>query len=1047
MPLGIENFHKNLHTRRIGVEKEHAYFIPYGDPSLTHLPREYSDRLTLLNGTWDFRFFKSVTEVPEELSALPEFCDTLPVPMNWQYAIGKGYDTPQYTNINYPFPKDPPNVPEENPAGLYHRKFKLDGKAGEQILVFEGVDSCFYLFVNDRFVGYSQVSHMISEFNITPFLTVGENDLKVLVVKWCDGSYLEDQDMYRASGIFRDVYILSRPEARISDIFIKPVLSGKSGKLSVELTGTAELDATLTLTDRSGKIVAEGECRVEGDGVGILLPTLKNVKKWSDEDPYLYTLTLAAGGEYMTFPVGFRKIEVVGKVVYINGKKVKLRGVNRHDSHPTLGHTTPYAHMERDIRIMKSHNVNTVRTSHYPNDPRFLEMCDRYGLYVIDETDLECHAMGVIAESPLTASPEWTDAYVERARLMLERDKNHPSIIIWSVGNESGAGINHAIMADFFRTRDGSRLVHAEDESRVSTWLDLKRRQLLIVDSRTKATEPSAYILSCITAADTPEKIDELIKRYRATYDFESRMYPDDEMVDYYLSDATDKPFFMCEYSHAMGNGPGDLADYWDKIYANDCFLGGCVWEFTDHTADVGSVTDPKYTYGGYFGNKINDGNFCVDGLVYPDRRPHIGLLELKEAYKPFKITYKPDSGILTVKSHRRFTSLDDIDFSYTVEKNGRVIRTGSFFMHIRPEGEASTVIPMPKADGFVTLNVVARQRFATAWAEAGYEIGRQQFELADTLASVVRYTPADTVSDGDSISAKMGDITAVIDKKTGFITEVKNGKKPLITSPIIPTVWRAPTDNDRYVRREWEEAGLNSPEFRLISITEGVKHTAPNEDLPPFIQTRHEIITAGKPLGSLTVNYSLGEGADIIVEASLELESRVDFLPRFGFRTTVPGEYERLSYFGYGPYEAYEDKRLSSYITVHETTVTANHEPYLKPQENGAHYGCKWAELLNDGGTGLAVFAGAGNGWDGDYFSLSASHFTPEQLDATAYNWELVPNGDTTLIIDYRNSAVGSNSCGPRLRKKVQICEKEISFSFRLRAVNFSGFDPFLEY
>ncbi|MBR5448652.1 MAG: DUF4981 domain-containing protein [Clostridia bacterium] len=1049
MPLGIENFHKNLNTRRIGVEKEHAYFIPYGNAERTALPREYSDRLTLLTGVWDFRFFKSVTEVPEDICALPDFCDTLPVPMNWQYALGKGYDTPQYTNINYPFPIDPPNVPEENPAGLYHRTFTVDGSDREQLLVFEGVDSCFYLFVNNKFVGYSQVSHMTSEFNITPFLTDGENDLKVLVIKWCDGSYLEDQDMYRASGIFRDVYILSRPSARISDVFIKPQLAGKSGKLSVELTSTAAVDATLTLTDRSGKVVAEGECRVEGDGVGILLPTIKNVKKWSDEDPYLYTLTLSAGGEHMTFPVGFRRIEVIGKVAYINGKKVKLRGVNRHDSHPTLGHATPYAHMERDIKIIKSHNINTVRTSHYPNDPRFLEMCDRYGLYVIDETDLECHAMRVIAESPLTSSPEWTAAYVERARLMLERDKNHPSIIIWSVGNESGAGINHAIMADFFRTRDGSRLVHAEDESRIASWLDLRRRELLTSNYKTDTAETSAYILSCLEAGDTPEKIDELITRYRATYDIESRMYPDDEMIDYYLSDATDKPFFMCEYSHAMGNGPGDLADYWEKIYANDCFLGGCVWEFTDHTADVGSVTDPKFTYGGYFGNKIHDGNFCVDGLVYPDRRPHIGLLEMKEVYKPFKITYDTLNGCLTVRSLRHFTSLDDIDFTYTVERNGRVIRTGSFYLHVRPESAASTVIPMPNTDGVLTLNVIARQRFATAWAEAGYEIGREQFVLDDTLTSRIGYTSADTVTDENSITARMGGLTATVDRKTGFITEVKEGKRRLITSPIIPTVWRAPTDNDRVVRREWEAAGLDKPEFKLLSITEDRK-TATADGVPTAsIRTEHEIITAGEPLGRLATTYTFGAGMDIIISTELELTDRVEFLPRFGFRTTVPAELEQMSYFGYGPHEAYEDKKQSSYLTTHKTTVTKNHEPYLRPQENGAHVGCKWAELLNDGGTGIAVFASAGGSelTLDDTFSLSASHFTPEQLTATNYDWELVPNGDVTLIIDYRNSAVGSNSCGPRLRKKVQICEKEISFSFRIKAVTFSGFDPFLEY
>ena len=1034
MPLGIPDYHKMLDTRRLGVEKEHAYFIPYGKRELTALPREYSDRLTLLTGVWDFRFYKSVCDLPDSISALPDFSDTLAVPMNWQYAIGKGYDTPHYTNVNYPYPIDPPHVPEENPAGLYRRSFTLtedELAVGEQLLVFEGVDSCFYLFVNDSFVGYSQVSHMTSEFNITPYVKCGDNDLKVLVVKWCDGSYLEDQDMYRASGIFRDVYLLARPRARLLDVFIKPSYTARRGSLTVELTATAPIDARLTLTDMGGRTVAEDECRVEGDGVGIKLPDFKGVRLWSDEDPYLYTLTVEAGGEYLTFPVGFRTIEIVGKVVLINGKKVKAKGVNRHDSHPTLGHTTPYAHMERDVRIMKANNVNTVRTSHYPNDPRFLELCDRYGLYVVDETDLECHGMGVVAESRLTASTEWTDAYVERARLMLERDKNHPSIIMWSVGNESGAGINHAIMADYFRTRDGSRPVHAEDESRVSMWLDCKRR----------GDDVGDYIRRCTTAAETPEAMDELKRRYRATYDIESRMYPDDAMLDYHLSDATDKPFFMCEYSHAMGNGPGDLSHYWKLIYENDSFFGGCVWEYTDHTAAVGDIyTDPKFTYGGYFGNTPHDSNFCVDGLVYPDRRLHVGMLEVKEVYKPFRLSFNRFTGMLTVKSLRHFTTLDDIDFFYTIEKNGDVIRTGKFYLHIKPEGEMTTLIPVPKTDGFVTLNVVAKSRFATKWSEAGSDIGREQFILSDRLSESFTYGECGLVSEDGKITAKMGNLIAEFDGGTGFITRLCDSGRDLIKSPIIPTVWRAPTDNDMKVRKEWEKEGLNSPEFRLT------KMSAPeSKDGGTVITTAHEIYTAGSLFGRLTTRYTLGCGADVAVAVELSLADRVEFLPRFGFRTTVAREYEHMHYFGYGPHEAYEDKRLSAYISTHKTTVTKNHEPYIKPQENGAHFGCRWAELLNEGGIGLAVF-GMSDGERQGSFSFSASHYTPEKLDATAYDWELVPDEDITLIIDYRNSAVGSNSCGPRLAKSLQIDEKEIRFAFRLRSVAFSGFDPFIE-
>lgn len=1028
MPLGIQDYHKNLDTGRVGVEKERAYYIPYGSWDKRLLPREYSDRFTLLSGEWDFRFYESVEELPSSVLQLPTFEEKLAVPMSWQYKFGRGYDTPLYTNITYPFPVNPPFVPEKNPCGVYHRTFTLPTLDGEFLLNFEGVDSCFYLFINDKFVGYSLVTHMTSEFNITPFVNEGENDIKVLVVKWCAASYLEDQDKYRSSGIIRDVYILSRPSVRLDDIFLKPELLDNDGRLTVELTSRGVLDAVLTLSDADGRVVLSESCRVEGDGIGIDLGTVKRVHSWSDEDPYLYELTILAGGEIITLPVGFRKIEVIGKTVYLNGKKIKLKGVNRHDSHPTLGSATPFSHFERDIKIMKSFNVNTVRTSHYPNDPRFYELCDRYGVYVIDEADLECHGMGVIAENPLTSSPEWTAHYVDRARLMLERDKNHPSIIIWSVGNESGAGINHAIMADFYRTRDGSRLVHAEDESRISEWLDLRRQN----------KTDDEYILSCTKAADTPERANELFHRYRDTYDVESRMYPDDALVDYYLSNATDKPFFMCEYSHAMGNGPGDLSDYWERAYANDCFLGGCVWEFTDHSVAVGDIhTDPRYTYGGYFGVTPNDKNFCVDGLVYPDRTPHVGLYEVKQAYKPFSLSFDRESGKLTVKSRRYFTDLSDIDFFYTFEENGELIGSGSFIIDLPPEKEAKIDLPiMQKSSKVLTLNVIARRRFAADWAEAGHEIGREQFVLESEIEPKFSYGAYTITESEDKITVTASDTVVTVDRATGFITEITEAARAVITSPIRPTVWRAPTDNDMYARHEWEAAGLDKMDAVLEDLT------AEESLVGAKINAVHRLESAGKPLGRLHTTYMIAEGAGIAITAYLELEDRVEFLPRFGFRTTVARENERMRYFGYGPFESYEDKRLSSFISIHETTVTANHEPYIKPQENGAHFGCKWATLSNEGGVGIAIFSL----YDGD-FSLSASHYSPEKLTATAYNWELVPDGDITLIIDYRNSAVGSNSCGPRLRKKVQINEHEISFSFRIKPVSFSGFNPFIEY
>ena len=1011
MPFGILDYHKKLDTRRLNVLEPRSYYVPYhsAESALDEV-REYSENFISLCGEWDFRFYPSVSEATGDASAV-EFEEKLTVPMNWQYALGRGYDTPHYTNVNYPFTIDPPNVPESNPAGLYRRTFTLpEYYKGEVLLNFEGVDSCFYLFINGRFVGYSQVSHMTSEFLITDYVHSGINEMRVLVVKWCDGSYLEDQDMYRASGIFREVYILCRPTARLCDVYLRPTLTKEGGRLAVEVSATKKIEVKALLLDKEGNTLSEVSQRIKAGTIDV--GTVREPRLWSDESPYLYTLLLIANGEYIPFRFGFRTVSVSNKTVLINGKAVKAKGVNRHDSHPLLGHATPYEHMKRDVMIMKAHNVNTVRTSHYPNDPRFYELCDEYGIYVVDEADLECHGMGVRCESPLTASPKWRDAYVERARLMLERDKNHTSIIMWSVGNESGSGANHLAMSEYFRSRDNTRLIHAEDESRAACFIDMHAH----------GEKLDGWGMDHISRGHGS------IEDYRATYDVESRMYPDDSMIDYYLSERTDKPFFMCEYSHAMGNGPGDLKHYWDIIYKHDCFFGGCVWEFTDHSAAVGDVyTSPKYTYGGYFGNTPNDVNFCVDGLVYPDRRAHVGLLELKEVLKPLALEYSEDT--LTVTSRRCFTTLDDLELYYTFEHNGKKVDCGRLTLDVAAGESKQFRLPRVDKAGIVTLNVSVRQKLPTDWADACYEVGREQFIISDTLSPDLSTDGAVRIIQGyDNYAAITDGVTFVIDRASGLLSEIYNGTENILTSPLRPTLWRAPTDNDRRVRLEWQSAGYDkmTTECRGISLT-----------TDGSIVSELELKADGKTLGGLAVTYRFGKG-QATLEASLKLDGGAEFIPRFGFRTTLGEKYENITYFGYGPHEAYEDKRLSAHLTTHVTTATENYEPYIKPQENGAHFGTRWAMLLSAQGFGLYVAA--------ESFSLSASHYSPEQLTKTDYNWQLSPERDVTLIIDYRNSAVGSNSCGPRLHEEYRIKEKDISFSFKLKPVS-RYIDPFKEY
>ncbi len=1017
MPFGLPVYHENQKTLHVGTLAPHAYFIPYADEkSAVDGVREYSPAFLDLCGTWDFKFFRSLSDVPENLSDVTFGDeDKLPVPMNWQNALGRGFDTPNYTNVNYPYPVDPPFVPDENPTGVYRTTFTLTEEDLKKVpvLTFEGVDSCFYLFVNGKFAGYSQVSHMTSEFDISSFVTVGINEIRMAVLKWCDGSYLEDQDIFRASGIFREVYVLLRDKTRIEDFFIRYDLNAdfsEAQNLRAELRTNGELPVTARLLNAAGEVLQTVNATVCGEGV-LNFANVTRPALWSDEEPTLYALELCAGDEIIRQPFGFRKIGIVGKVIFINGKKVKAKGVNRHDSHPILGHATPMEHILRDVLLFKQYNVNTVRTSHYPNDPRFVGLCDEYGIYVVDETDLECHGMGIYGDhTPLTTDPEWTDAYVDRAARMLERDKNHTSVIVWSVGNESGAGLNHRKEIEYFKMRDPSRLVHAEDES---------RRAYNLLRAKEKGETPDF----------APEFYDEYL-------DFESRMYPSvDEIRKYYVNGKFfKKPFFLCEYAHAMGNGPGGLAEYWDLIWNNDCIFGGCVWEFTDHSVATGEnvYRDPHYVYGGDFGDYPNDGCFCVDGLVYPDRRPHTGLYELKEAIKPYLITY--DNGTLTVRSRRYFKSLSDLSLNYVVEKNGKAIASGSVpALNIAPCRSAKyKLFDIPVFDGFTTLNVTVKQNKETAWAPIGYEIGRDQFVLYDNLCWQNGRKCAEF--DKETYTFRAGDISYTIGKESGLIERiVKNGAN-LITAPVTPTLWRAPTDNDRNVVLKWRRIGLD----RLAVKCYGTE--AVTENGQTAVTAKLSLGAACQlPVMRLNVTYiaSADRGLEISVHATTP-EDQI-YLPRFGFRFTMPEGAEDVRYFGYGPNESYEDKKLSSRIALFRTTATANFEPYVRPQENSAHFGCRFADVAMTDGIGLYFSA--------PEFSLSVSHFSPETLTAAAHDYDLVPEKETTVIIDYRNSGLGSNSCGPELDPSYRIDEREIDFRFAVKPLRPGNCLPFREY
>lgn len=1001
MPLNIPNYHQSTETLHVGCEKPRAYFVPFPCGCASkNAERGESTFFKSLCGEWNFKFFKSVNDVCD-LST--EGSDKLTVPMSWQMALGRGYDVPNYTNVNYPIPYDPPFVPDENPCGLYSRKFTAPAAmAGKKIyLNFEGVDSAFYVWVNDEFAAYSQVSHMTSEIDITSLVHAGENEIKVLVLKWSDGTYLEDQDMWRMSGIFREVYLLFRDETHIRDIFVHCDLDDSftdaDFTVDVDVTGKAEVEWTLDCP--CGETISSGKCDVDESGK-IVVPTIKNAKLWSDEEPNLYTLTLHCGNEYITLPIGARRVEIKDGCVVINGKKVKAKGVNRHDSHHLLGHATPVEHMVRDIMIMKAHNVNMVRTSHYPNDPRFTALCDKYGIYVCDETDLETH--GARPWYALSRSPEWEGEYVDRVQRMVERDKNHPCVIFWSLGNESGWGQNHVAMHTWIKSRDTSRIVHYEGAN-----YDYNDGKYL-----------------------------------RDVTDIESRMYPNPTWCDNYCKNPErDEPLFLCEYSHAMGNGPGDLRDYWEVIEANDNFFGGCVWEFIDHSVAIGDkYGDPSFTYGGDFGDHPNDGNFCVDGLVYPDRRAHTGLEELKQAIMPVAVReVKP--GTVAIKSRRYFKSLSDISMAWTVKVDGKAVKSGVHpNLDIAPEAEeVFEIVPENElpAHGTVTLDLSFRQNKPTEWADVGYEVGFAQFiyERAEKIKAAPALYPVELCENREEYTVTVGETVYKISKFSGMITDICDNGEHLITKPVVPQIWRAPTDNDRNVQWDWRNSSIHNAKVKCYS-TEVVKA----DENEAVILSKISLAAApNEVVLRADVTYTVKYGMGIKIACDVKWNVQKKHYPRFGMRLTMPEGAEQMRYFGYGPNESYVDKRLASKLGEYKSTVTENYEPYVFPQENSSHWGCRWADVHTVAGHGF-LFTSC------EPFSFNASHFSPEQLTETRHHYELKREPETTVMLDMRMDGIGSNSCGPELAEKYRFNETEFSSSVTIKPVFAAEVNPYRE-
>ena len=1004
----VPRYYENLSVLHENTMPARAYYIPASrrmDNLVEH--REESDRMQLLNGTWKFQYFNSIYDIQDsffEKNYDTENFDEIQVPSVWQMA---GYDTHQYTNIRYPFPFDPPYVPQDIPCGVYVHTFEYsrDEKAPKSFLNFEGVDSCFYVWINGSYIGYSQVSHMTSEFDVTDVLQDGTNTVAVLVMKWCDGSYLEDQDKFRMSGIFRDVYILKRPKQAISDYHIKTRIEDMLAKVEIEMKFYSPLNVKISIEDRNGAVVALGSIAEEGKAVlEIASPEL-----WNTENPYLYKLILETENEVIVDHIALRKIEIKDQVIYLNGQKIKFRGVNRHDSDPVTGFTISLEQLTTDLTLMKQHNFNAIRSSHYPNAPFFYEMCDKYGFMVIDEADIEAHGPFMIYRKEdtdynrfkrwnekIADDPVWEEAIVDRVKLMVERDKNRFCIVMWSMGNESAYGCNFEKALEWTKNFDPDRITQYES---------------------------ARY------------------RNYDETYDYSnldvySRMYPALSEIQEYLDKDGSKPFLLVEYCHSMGNGPGDFEDYFQMIQDNDKMCGGFVWEWCDHAIAHGTAENGKtiYAYGGDHGEEIHDGNFCMDGLVYPDRTVHTGLLEYKNVYRPARvISYNKESGELVLHNYMDFDDLKDyVKISYELTQDGLVISKGilpEFSVAPHGEGKTNLKINVPE-NGKCYLKLIYHLKKELPLLDEDHILGFDEIEVSkeDTKCKLAEKWIPKTVVDSElqvnendtQIHIKGREFAYTIDKRTALFTEMKFAGREYLNHPMELNIWRAPTDNDMYIKSEWKKAHYDKAYTRaytteVVQGKYGVKITSHASVVAETVQKILDV----------TITWKIEAAGKIDADIAVTKDDEFPDLPRFGVRMFLDKKLSAVRYFGMGPQESYCDKHQAASHGLYRADVGDLHEDYIRPQENGSHYDCEYVELNN---SRYGIVASAEKA-----FSFNASYYTQEELEKKTHNYELIESDSVVFCVDYALNGIGSNSCGPVVLDQYRFDDVLFRFQFTL--------------
>ena len=1001
--LLLNEYHENLSIHHVNMMQRRSYYIPFIDATEAINIKDRTNQFNFfsLNGKWDFNYFPSL-QLIKDFNHINEInlSDSIDVPSVWQM---KGYDYNQYTNVKYPIPYNPPFVPTDNPCAIYKKEFdfNIDSEKQDYHINFEGIDSCFYFWINDKFVGYSQISHSISEFDISNYLVNGKNTITVLVLKWCDGTYFEDQDKFRMSGIFRDVYILTRSKSRINDFKLTTsvnVLSNE-GVINLEILETVgNPNISYTLLEPNNTVISSGNI-IENN----LQINISNAQLWDAENPNLYTLLLQTETEVIKEKVGLREIKIENSILKINDVPIKIKGVNHHDSDPFKGYAITYDDLIVDLKLMKENNINSIRTSHYPKAPIFYELCDEYGFYVMSEADIETHGvvelygLGYLGNYNMIADDViYKESIIDRIDSSIVPFKNKSCIFMWSLGNESGYGINFETGAKYAKDLDSSRPIHYE----------------------------AAHYANKQRTNDF------------SNLDVISRMYPSVEEIKAYFEKGIDKPFVLCEYAHAMGNSPGDLTKYDELIQKHDEFIGGYVWEWCDHALFMKNCKNGKkaYGYGGDFGERNHDGNFCMDGLVYPDRTPHTGLLEYKNINRPIRaLSFDEANNKVKLKNMLDFKNINEfLNVTYKIHANGELISSQHLVIDsLKPKEEKWFDLNVPNIpNGICTILFEYNVKQDESLYKKDMNLGHDQFiinegnnfsYINDLLNTKTNKEKFNIKEYANKIDISNSNFNLTYNKNTATFEYIKLYEKVFLNAPMDFLIWRAPTDNDRNIKNTWIEAGFDQISTRVY--TNEIKEY---EDKLKIISNLCLIPPYREKVLDLTVTWSIYSSGLINCNIAATKNMVTPFLPRFGVQLKLNKSYENVNYFGFGPYESYLDKNLSCYLGNFNSTVSEMHEDYIKPQENGSHHFCRNISINNEHEK-IQVFS------END-FAFNASHYSVNQLTTVNHNFELNEEDATYLIIDYKQSGIGSNSCGPELDQRYQLNEKEFSYNFYLK-------------